>query len=300
MDTQIWRFQWICISGANPKTPFFAVENIAAAEAGKLQTLFCVYYQNNWYSYQTTPDWSVIAMTAAKYQSDTGWVVLAVSASGRVWELRPNDKSEAVLRLEARHTLTNLATVDGVIYACGMGRVMMRREVSGYWSDISAPQPSLDEGVIGFTAAAGLHENLLYAVGWRGEIWTRTIKGWEREDTPSNANLNSLAIDADGTVYVVGDKGVMLKGRHGYWESIETNINSNLMDVCIHDGRVYVCTDFEIFHLSESGLEPEFNDDEGDGPDTCLKLASAGAGGLYSVGPYDVFRLLDGAWSRVA
>ena len=64
MDTDIWRFQWACISGDNPRTPFFAAENIAAADAGRSNSLFGVYYQGQWYSYQTTPDWSAIAMAA--------------------------------------------------------------------------------------------------------------------------------------------------------------------------------------------------------------------------------------------
>jgi hypothetical protein len=300
VDTKAWRFQWACISGSRVRTPFFAVEDVAVANAGRSNTLFCTYFEDSWHSYKSTPNWSVVAMTAAKDASVGRWIVVAVSASGNVWELLPSEQSERTLHIEAPHTLTNVATVENTVYACGMGRTVLRREESGMWTNISAPQPGLEEGVMGFTALAGVIATQQYAVGWKGEIWVRSSQGWQQEDSPSNANLNSLAIDANGIVYIAGDSGVMLKGSVGCWELIETGTDSNLMDVCVHDGEIFVCSDFEVFCLRESGLESEFNDDSEDAPGTCLKLASAGADGLYSVGPYDVFRRQQGVWRRLA
>lgn len=300
MDTNIWRFQSCCVGGSGAKTPFFAVEEIAAADSGNPNALFCVYFQSTWYSYQTTPAWSAIAMAAAKYPSDPSVVVLALSETGMTWQLRPKEQTESTSRVGSERGFTNLATVGEAIYACGMGRLLMRRDANGQWHDIRAPRPSLDEGVVGFTALAGLSETLVYAVGWKGEIWVRSDDVWDREDTPSNANLNALSIAPDGTVYAVGDDGVMLKGQQGYWEVIETDTDFNLQDVCVHEGTVYACSDFEVLQLTDGGLMPAFGEDADDSPGTCLKLVSAGAQGLYSIGPFDVFVLLDGSWRRLA
>jgi hypothetical protein len=300
MDTETWRFQWACISGAEPKTPFFAVEDIVAADAGRPNALFSVYFGNNWHSYTLTPDWSPVAISAAKDPADLGWVVVAISASGRTWELRPKERLERLSRIQCQADFTNLATVGDAIYACGMGRVVVQRLSHGDWADISAPRPTLDEGVVGFTALAGLSASLIYAVGWKGEVWTRSASGWSQEDIPSNANLNALAITSQGTVYAVGDEGVMIRGQRGRWEVVETNTDFNLLDVCVHEGAVYACTDFEVLRLGDTGLVAEFDDGSEDVPGTCLKLVSAGAGGLYSVGPYDVLVRLDASWRRLA
>jgi hypothetical protein len=300
MNTEIWRFQSACVSGTNLKTPFFIAESIAAADAGKHNSLFCTYFQDCWYSYQTTPEWSAIAIAAAKYPDELRRVVLAISVSGKVWELRPEDRSESLSSIPDQTGFTNLATIEDVIYGCGMGRVVMRRDSTGHWSDISAPKPDFNEGVIGFTALAGLSGSLLYAVGWRGEIWTYSVDGWTNEDAPTNANLNSLAIGSDGIVYAVGDGGAMLKGRRGHWEVVETETDFNLIDVCVHAGTVYVCTDFEVLRLGATGLQSEFREDDGDAPATCLKLVSDGANRLYSIGPYDVFLHEENSWRRLA
>lgn len=300
MDAETWRFQCACISGDEPRTPFFAVEAIAAADAGKPNGLFCVYFGGAWYSYESTPGWSPIAMAAVNDAARPGWVVLSISASGRVWELRPKEREESEYRIALQADFTNMAAVGNVVYACGMGRVVARRDAHGQWTDISAPKADLSEGVVGFTALAGLNTSLIYAVGWKGEVWALSADRWSQEDIPSNANLNALAIDADGIVYAVGDEGVLLKGSRGHWEVIETGTDFNLLDVCVHDGAVFVSTDFEILRLGDAGLEAVFDDDSEDSPGTCLKLMSAGRSGLYVIGPYDVMARMSDGWQRLA
>ena len=109
-----------------------------------------------------------------------------------------------------------------------------------------------------------------------------------------------MAVAADETAYCVGDNGCMVVGRHGMWRKIDTGTDFNLMDVCIHEETVYVCSDFQVFRWVEAELVPDFGDDAEDSPDTCLRLVSGGGSGLFSIGPYDVFVRKNGVWRRLA
>jgi hypothetical protein len=300
MDTNIWRFLSACVGGEEPQHLFCAAEFIATADAGRANSVFAVYHQASWYSYQAAPDWSAIAMAAARYPDNPRWVVVAMSQAGQLWELRPLDRTETFSQIPQHIGLTNLATIGGSIYACGMGRILLQREASGVWNDLSAPWPNAQDGVIGFTSIAGLDQSLLYAVGWQGEVWTLSNGRWRIEDSPTNANLNAVALSPDGTVYGVGDGGAMLKGRQGQWDLIDSGTDFNLMDVCVHEGDVFACSDFEVFRLTKSGLMADMSEGSEDLPQTCLKLVSAGKSGLYSVGPNDVYLRTNRNWQRLA
>ncbi|MGZ8943387.1 MAG: hypothetical protein ACXW00_11505 [Methylobacter sp.] len=300
MDTNIWQFLCGCVSGDDLKHPFFAVESIKSVEAGKANSLFCVYHKHQWYSYEKTPEWTAIAMTAIQSSCDFHWIVMAMSQTGRIWELHTRDKIESFSQIPNQLAMTNLTTIANTAYACGMGRVLMRRNENGHWSDISAPWPKSSEGIIGFTCVSGLENSLIYAVGWQGEIWTLLGQLWTKEDSPTNANLNAVAVTTDGIVYVVGDNGAMLKGRQNCWELLNTETDLNLTDVCVHMNDVYVCSDFDVYRLTDSGLVHDFNLEGEDVPQTCLKLFSAGSQGLYSMGPLDVFQLINDTWYQLA
>jgi hypothetical protein len=301
MNTDVWQFLCGCLGGNEPKHPFFAVENIELANAGRINSYFCVYHEHQWYTYSESPEWTAIAMTATRSPDDTHWVVIAMDQAGMIWELHPHEVTESFSQiLPERLAMTNLATINNTIYACGMGRVLMRRNTNGEWIDISAPWPNTSEGVIGFTCVSGLNNSLIYAIGWQGEIWSYCGEKWIKEDSPTNANLNALAVDVDGTAYIVGDNGAMLKGSQGCWEVINSETDLNLTDVCIHMGDIYVCSDFEVYRLAKSGLELCYEQEDEDVPQTCLKLFSAGLNGLYSMGSYDVFLFVNNKWCRLA
>ena len=299
MDTSVWRFLSCCLAGDRSSDLFCAAELISAADAGANNSAFSVFHQERWYRYDTTPDWSAIAMAAVKYPGESRWLVLAVSSRGFIWELYPRGPVESVSRMPFEVELTNAATIGQVIYVCGMGRTCYVRSAAGVWKDVSAPWPRPEEGVIGFTDLAGLDEDLMFAVGWSGEIWVRSDGNWEQEDSPTNANFNAIAVGPEGDVYCVADGGVMVKGRRGAWETVETGIDANLQDVCVHGGDVFACTDSVVLRLVDGGLIDDFAPG-GDVPRTCLRLRSDGHGALYSVGPYDVFKRLDEGWERLA
>jgi hypothetical protein len=299
MDMTIWRAHSACGFSKEPQHLLCAVEHIDTADAGQNNSAFYMFHQDHWYAYALSPDWSAVALAAVDDPSESLWLVVGVSPVGDLWEMHPKLVQETYSRIPEHQGITNLAGIEGAIYACGMGRIAVRRDARDLWTDISAPWPDIDEGVIGFTAIAGLAASLIYAVGWQGEIWTRSNERWEREVTPGNANLNAVAIAPDGTVYSVGDRGAMFKGRKGAWDVVDTGIGLNLTDVCVYEGHVFACTDFAVYRLTSDGLVNDIPDDATDRPSTCLKLVST-LTALYSVGPSDVFVRSGGVWSRMA
>lgn len=301
MDTDVWRFQDACFADRGAGVPFFAAENIVAAESGAPVSCFAVYFKESWYSYASTPEWSAIGIASGSYPGDPGEVVVAIGQAGQTWQVFPRSREETLGEIDPRaRGFTRLRSIGGVVHACGMGRLVYRRRQDGTWENISAPWPAGEQGVIGFTDLAGWQNGDLCCVGWAGEIWTRRKDTWNNEHSPTNGNFNAVAIHPDGNAYAVGDAGVMVKGQAGAWEVVETGMDANLQDVCVHDGRVYACSDFNVFALTEDGLEALWEEGGESAATTCLRLVPAAAQGLICVGSDDVLVMQGDAWTRLA
>jgi hypothetical protein len=242
--------------------------------------------------------WPAISMAYARL--DAGPIIVAISPYGDYWELESLSNEKRVGKLSKfTGNLRRLASIDGTFYACGMDRVALRRTSAGRWAAFGPGPLKDDPKVVGFEDIAGYSPTELYAVGWGGEIWWYDGKKWRRADSPTSAILSSMTCSPDGKVYVVGHDGVMLKGRRDQWELVETERTDHLKDVAQLGGQIYVCTDFGLFKLEESGLveETDFAAEE-DRPATCLHLLET-PGELVSLGTKDVFVKRDAAWYRL-
>lgn len=247
--------------------------------------------------YDENVHWPAVAMATIKPKGQDR-VVVAVGPQGDFWELFPASTDEVLGRLPGAVNLRRLTAVDDQIYACGMNRTAYLRQDTGQWLSFGPGPADDDPPVVGFEDIGGFNASEMYAVGWGGEVWWRDGGQWRRADSPTNANLSALTCAADGSVYVVGHDGVMLRGRHDQWRLIETTRRENLRDVAALEGEIYVVSDFAIFRLGAAGLvaDPELN---GDAPDSCLHLLEA-ADGLVSLGQKDVFiKRIGSPWRRL-
>lgn len=246
--------------------------------------------------YNEAVGWPAISMATIK--PPEGRTVVAIGPNGDYWECEPATLKETVGQIKGfRGNLRILSVIDGAIFASGMNRVVMRREAAGVWRSIGPGARKDDPPVVGFEDIGGYDENEMYAVGWGGEIWWRDRGKWRQVDSPTSVNLRALYCD-DDVVYVVGREGTMLKGRRDSWSVVDTNRSENLMDVAVYEGVVFVCTDFRILKLSDSGLVNDSAFVSGDAPKTCLYLLRA-ADGLISMGTKDLFRRIAGVWTRL-
>lgn len=249
--------------------------------------------------YDESVGWPAIAMATSKPEGSSRDVV-AIGPNGDYWEVIPSSAQESVGRIAGfKGNLRALSVIDETIFACGMGRVVLRRDTRGQWTPIGPGPRKGDADVIGFEDIEGYSKNEMYAVGWGGEIWWLDNGTWRNVDSPTSVNLTALSCAEDGSVYIVGHNGIMLRGRYDSWNVIDTDRNENLRDVTFYDGAVYVVTDFRILRLIEGKL---VNDTDfavpNDRPTTCLTLLKT-SDGIISVGGKDIFRRQRERWERL-
>jgi hypothetical protein len=286
-----------------PDLFFFAKELDELVENGMPNSSFFCFDEEDTASqfrkYDESVNWPAIAMTTSKPEGSSRDVV-AIGPNGDYWELIPSTAQETIGKItDFQGNLRTLSVIDETIFACGMGRVVLQREGKGQWKSIG-PDPTKDDAdIIGFEDIDGYSKAEMYAVGWGGEIWWFDNGTWRRVDSPTSANLTALCCAGDGAVYIVGDNGIMLRGRRDAWSVIDTDRKENLMDVAFYNGTIYVTTDFRILKLMDEKLvnDTDFADPN-DLPVTCLHLLSA-ADGLISLGTKDVFRRQLDSWKRL-
>ncbi|MCY1019667.1 hypothetical protein [Pyxidicoccus sp. MSG2] len=247
---------------------------------------------------RTSVGWTAVAAATIKPQGQMR-ALLYIGGRGDFWEVNTQTVEETTGRIEGvRFSLTSLAAIDDVIFACGMGREVFRREDTGRWTSMSPKEPLPDTGIVGFEALAGFSLDEIYAVGWEGELWLLRGNQWRRLESPVSTHLSAVCCAADGKVYVTGDDGVLLRGRLDTWEVLETGRRENLRDVQAFDGTVCVATDFRILKLDGHRLVPETAFVDDDRPSTCVRLLRA-EDGLFSMGLKDLFLFRGGSWKRL-
>lgn len=305
MDLSNWQFN--CGCRLSRESQAFVVAAVPGPEFSSQanNTSFFVYYNGNWFSYQKDLFGPAVAIASVKSPISSKWIVIASNPSGKLWVLYPKEREEIHSQIEGCVSVTNLKSISGRIYACGMGRTVFKLEDDGMWSNISVRRPNSKQGLVGFTDITGSQDELIYAVGWQGEIWTKAGDNeWSQEVSPTKSNLNAVTVADDGTAYIVGDNGVLVKGRKGKWELIETDEDLNFQDVCQFETEIYLSTDFDVFRLTSKGLVSSFSDlsdFKADHSISCLKLfVSEDGTKLYSVGPSNVFIYSDRKWELIA
>lgn len=292
------------LSGCASETGFFFfARELDEAAAESPHSSFMVYDDQDadepFQKYAQDVGWPAIAMATVK-PAGSSRLVVAIGPNGDFWEVNPETLEEKVGVIAGfKGNLRALRAIEDEIYACGMGRVVLKRQRAGSWQSLAPPRQNDDPDVTGFENIAGFDQGEMYAVGWGGEIWWRDRGKWRRVDSPTSINLRALCCAGDGNVYVVGQSGTMLRGRRDAWTLLETGRQENLMDVAWFGGRTHVTTDFRILKLHGDRLvnETEFAD-RADLPVTCLSLLPA-SDGLVSLGQKDVFTRQAGPWARL-
>ena len=283
-----------CAFFKNRDLAFFAFE----PHEKKGESTFRVLVEGQWRHYQAEPSWPAIGMAAVKYPNQADWVIVASSSEGHLWELTPGGPSERETQIQGDYDgLTKLAAIGDAIWACGMGRIVLRREADGGWTDLSAPDPPLEEGVIGFNAIAGTAKEVV-AVGWKGEIWVRADERWEAQDSGTNTHLNAVSVSPGGDVVAVGDDGTVVVGRRNQWSVLDINVEFNFQGVCHFGDEIFLCTDFDIYRLEKDRLVAETRFTNGEEPQTCMNLLPA-KDSVFMQGEKDIFRFNQGIWSRL-
>jgi len=272
------------------------LDELAAQQVNN--STFLVLDGGAWTKFPESVGWPAVAAATIKPPGQRRALVF-IGADKDVWEIDTEtlQQTDGEMR-EARFALASLAAIDNVVFACGMGREVLRRDAPGVWQRIGPPLGEHEPGIIGFEDMAGFSTGEMYAVGWQGEIWLCHQGAWHRIDSPVSANLNAVCCTPDGWVYAVGDEGTVLRGRGEVWSVLDTGRQENLQDVCFFEGNVFVASDFRILCLDGDALVPDTRFSGPARPTSCLRLL-AGEDGVISMGPKDLYLFRGGQWASL-
>jgi len=146
--------------------------------------------------------------------------------------------------------------IGGLVYTAGMRRQVHVRRGNDSWVEIDRGVAYQGERFdLGFNAIGGLDRNEVYAAGMNGEIWEHDGSRWEEIQSPTNVHLHCICCSSDGTVFAGGRSGVLLRGRHDSWQSLDLDIEDTIWDVCWFVGKLYLITREGVFTHSEGKLE---------------------------------------------
>ena len=303
MEKEGWLFRYACAPFLD--LVFCAREKEELADEGVVASAFYAWDEQKadpdmrWMVYDTVVNWRAQGLVTIK-PAGSRRTTVAVGSHGQYFEVEPESLAQAEGTIEeCSNVIRCLSSIDGKVFAAGMGRSVLVRDSIGKWREIG-PGVSEDERdrVIGLEAIDGFTPEELIAVGRQGEIWHYLDGKWIQVDSPTNTNLNAVSCADDGTVYSVGDNGVIVVGKGDQWEVVETERTENLQDVSHFAGEVFVVTDFGILKLTDDGLVSEDRFENEDLPVACLILVKS-EGGLVAMGPKDLFRFTGYTWDRI-
>jgi hypothetical protein len=251
----------------------------ALIERGVAHSSVLSVYQGQWHSAGKV-DWDSTAIAVARKPDEK---MVLIGEDGDVFTY-VGGKSDVESIKPAPKLIRSARTIDGYVYVCGMKRQCYRRAGDRKWVDMSAP---VSKEKVGFESIDGFGEKEIYAVGWQGEIWQYDGKKWKDRNSPTNVILTAVCCAGDDNVYVAGQTGVMLRGRHDEWELIdwEDEVDVDLWDLCWFQNKLYVASNTDLFTLEGNTLVAV---DFGEiGTPTCFSLTTS-QGVLWSIGKDDV------------
>lgn len=253
---------------------------------------------------------SVVAMDGGDWADcvDTAWNSTAIAVARRPSEKMvvigedgevvtyASGKSKKEALKPAPVMIRNAREIAGVVHACGMKRQVYKRVGDGKWVAMNAPLAAATEEA-GFEAIDGSSETDVYAAGWGGEVWRYDGKSWSPCESPTRVILSAVCCAPDGTVYVAGQQGVLLKGQGTSFAVVAwaEDVTSDLWDLCWFRGKLYVATLSALYTLEGNRLvKVDFGEA---GTPTCYGLATAEEV-MWSIGRDDVASFDGTTWKR--
>jgi hypothetical protein len=177
--------------------------------------------------------------------------------------------------------LRDMRNIAGTHYAVGMQRQVYKRRGDDDWVSIADTIRNRD-GIKGFNSIDGYSPSELYAAGMDGELWMFDGDAWQALDTPTSVALQRIHCSEDGTVYVVGQVGVVLLGRRDQWACMDLgDFSEDLWGVHTFNGELFVASSKAVYQLHDGALEKASIGSEGTGSASFLAAAD---GVLWSVG----------------
>lgn len=227
--------------------------------------------------------------------------VLNVGVGGHVVVARiPGGEAEEDVDTSARgpsysKVLRCVKLVEGVPHVAGMARQVYRRGAGGAWS-------AMDSGVhqrrvprqkaTGFLDLDGSGLADIYAVGYKGEIWSFDGDSWTQHASPTNVALTQVLAASSGDVVAAGLAGTVIRGRGDRWRPVaEGQVEEDFWGLAEFRGRIYLASKRGLYRLDGDALTQV---ELGLGDEVTTSALHAADGILMSVGEKDIVRTHDG------
>src|SRR3954453_9214350 len=118
-------------------------------------------------------------------------------------------------------------------------------------------RPAVHPSVAAFEAIDGYDDTELYAAGTGGALWRYDGAFWRQIPVTTNVRLTGITASADGTVYVCGQSGVLLRGRGDLFELIEHDEDIRYFwDVGWWKDRLFLLSSYVLYTWQDSKLSP--------------------------------------------
>ena len=220
--------------------------------------------------------------------------LVVIGEEGQTFTYQPNPPEGQIV--PTPRLIRRASTIDGYVYVCGVGRQVYRRSDLDNWQPMHAAEPKRGERA-GFEDIDGYSNEEIYCCGWNGEIWHFNGSNWFNHSGLTNLILTSICCAGDDYVYIVGQHGLLIKGRRDTWEvlTVEDGFTSDFWDVHWFNEKLYLTTMTGLYILKDNTLdEVEFNDVL----NTNFYRLSSAEGTLWSVGSSDVLSFNGKKWQR--
>jgi hypothetical protein len=235
--------------------------------------------------------WKCAGMTIVKSPEEK---MLAISEDGDVYTYVGGVTTTE--SIEPRPVcLRGVTAVEGVAIAYGMRRQVYERIGEGVWRAISAPDLVARE-VGGFEALCGFSRSEMYAVGWRGEIWSVGGVEWTKLSSPVNVILTGATTHTDGSVYACGQNGMLIKGRNSVWSVVAAGeTTEDFWGILSFRGKIYVASFSTLYELDGQKLIPV---DLSEAAATTFHTLTAAEDVMWSIGGEDILSFDGAKWQK--
>ena len=189
--------------------------------------------------------------------------------------------------------IRSVSEIGGRAHAVGLEGMVYRLDDLSDWTRI-------DEGLSTDFNGRAIHGSGisdLYAVGSKGRIAHFDGSRWSEADPLTNEHLTSVKCVPDGTVYIGGYKGTLIRGRKGKWKLLTSKeMKDDIWDFEWFKDQLYVSTMHGLYSLDGDRLcSVNFGNDI---PETTYHLSAIDEM-MWSIGRKDVMSFDGKTWTRI-
>lgn len=189
--------------------------------------------------------------------------------------------------------LRSVSEIAGYAHAVGYQGMVYRLDHVNRWTRIDEGLPESFD----IEAAHGLGVDDLYVAGGNGEAWHLQGGHWSAIELPTNQTLTSVRCLPDGTVYMAGHRGTLVRGRKGQWSVLpQADMDEAIWDLEWFNGQLFASTLDGLYLLTADQLVPvNFGKHT---PGSTYQLSAVGSV-MWSSGEFDIVEFNGSSWSRI-